>query len=65
MLWMGGLKYTYAAVVGILSQTSVVFQAVLAALILKDAFGRRRIVALLLAIAGVAIVTLGEHLQAA
>lgn len=65
MLWMGALKYTYASIVGILSQTSVVFQVVLATLILKEAFGRRRIVALLLAIAGVAVVTLSERLQAA
>jgi len=64
MLWMGGLKYTYASVVGILSQTSVVFQAILAAVVLKEAFGRRRIAALVLALAGVGIVTLSGPLQA-
>jgi len=64
-LWIAGFKYTYASIAAVLSQTSVVFQALLAALLLKEDFGPRKIIALTLAVIGVVIVTLSDHLVAA
>jgi len=64
LLWIAGFKYTYASVAALLNQTSVVFATVLAALILKEHFGRRQAAALVLAMAGVAVVTFGATLWA-
>jgi len=49
-------------VAALLNQTSVVFATVLAAMILKEHFGRRQAVALALAMTGVVVVTFGESL---
>lgn len=65
MLWVAGFKYTYAAVAGVLNQTTVVFASVLAALFLKEQFGRRKIAALVLALIGVVMVTLSDWLHGA
>jgi drug/metabolite transporter (DMT)-like permease len=60
LLWVAGFKYTYASVAALLNQTSVVFATVLAALILKEHFGRRQAVALTLAMTGVVVVSFGQ-----
>ncbi len=62
VFWVAGFKYTYASVAAVLNQTSVIFAAVFAALILKEQFGVRKIVALSLAVIGVLIVTFSEAL---
>lgn len=64
VLWVAGFKYTYASIAGALNQTSVIFATVLAALVLKEHFGRRQFFALLLAMAGV-VVTCYDQLRAA
>ncbi len=64
LLWVAGFKYTYASVAALLNQTSVVFATVLAAFMLKERFGRRQAVALVLAVLGVVVVTFGQTLQA-
>jgi drug/metabolite transporter (DMT)-like permease len=58
LFWVGGMKYTDAGVVAILNQTAVIYIIVAARWILKEPLTRRRIVACLLAIAGVAAVIL-------
>ncbi len=62
ILWVAGFKYTYASVAAVLNQTSVVFASILAVVILKEHFDRRKIAALVLALIGVAIVTFGDRL---
>lgn len=64
VLWVAGFKYTSAAIAGLLNQTSVVFASVLAALILKEEFGPRKVAALVLAVIGVLVVTLPDWLAA-
>jgi drug/metabolite transporter (DMT)-like permease len=64
ILWVAGFKYTHASVAAVLNQTSVIFQVVFAALILKEYFGPRKIVALVLAMTGVAIVLAARPLLA-
>lgn len=63
VLWVAGFAYTSAAVAAMLNQTSVIFACVLAAVFLKERFGPRQIVALVLALTGVLIVTLAEPLE--
>ena len=65
VLWVAGFKYTDASVAGALNQTSVVFSALLAAVVLKEQFGRRQVAALVLSLVGVAIVTLSDGLLTA
>ena len=59
MLWIAGMKYTQVGVAAILNQTSTVFILVLAALFLEERFTRRKALAVLLAIAGIVVVTVG------
>ena len=59
VFWLAGFKYTYACVAAILNQTSVVFAIILATIFLREEFTRRKLVAALLALIGVAVVTLG------
>ncbi len=59
MLWIAGMKYTQVGVAAILNQTSTVFILVLAALLLEERFTRRKALAVLLAIAGIVVVTVG------
>lgn len=65
LLWIAGFKYTYASVAAVLNQTTVVFASVLAAVFLKEHFGRRQFAALVLALTGVAVVTFGARVWAA
>lgn len=62
LFWIGGYKYTTASIAGILNQTSVIFQAALAALVLREPFGKRQVAALAIALGGVAVVTFGAQL---
>jgi drug/metabolite transporter (DMT)-like permease len=58
VLWLAGFKYTKASIAAILNQTSVVFAVVLATLVLKESFSRRKLLAVGLAFVG-ALVVLG------
>lgn len=59
VIWMGGMKYTQASIASALNQTSNVFIFILAALLLKEPVNLIRMIAIILAFAGVVIVTLG------
>ncbi len=59
ILWIAGMKYTLASVSAILNQTSSVFIVVLASVFLRERFTRRRAAAVLLALTGIVVVTLG------
>ncbi len=56
LLWMAGFKYTHASVAALLNQTSVVFAMVLATAVLKEDFGRRKLAAVVLTLAGAVVV---------
>lgn len=58
IFWMGGFKYAKASIAGILNQTTVVFALILATVILKESFTRRKLAAVILAASGVMVVTL-------
>lgn len=64
ILWIAGFKYTHASIAAILNQTSVVFASVLAVFALREPYGVRQTAALVLALAGVFIVTFGDQLRA-
>ena len=56
--WMGGMKFIQASEASALNQMSTVFIFVLGVIFLKESVTREKIVALLLAVAGVLLVTL-------
>ena len=58
VFWIAGFKYTFASIASILNQTTIIFALILATLILKERFTRRKAVAVTLALAGVVIVWL-------
>lgn len=58
-LWVSAFKYTSVNSAAVLNQTNTVFVVVLAALFLKDQFTRRRVLAMVLAVAGSLLVLLG------
>ena len=57
ILWIAGMKYAQAGVAAILNQTSTVFILILASVFLEEPFTRRKAVAVLLAVAGILVVT--------
>ena len=57
IFWIAGFKYTKASTAGILNQTSVVFALILATVILKEPFTRRKLASVILAMAGVLLIT--------
>ena len=59
ILWLGGMKYAHASVAAALNQTSNIFIFILAAVFLRERITRRRAVGILLAVAGVYLVTFG------
>jgi drug/metabolite transporter (DMT)-like permease len=61
VLWIAGFKYTFASLAGILNQTTTIFSMVLAALILKEAFTRRKFAALVFALGGILLVILYQQ----
>jgi drug/metabolite transporter (DMT)-like permease len=58
MCWIGGLKFTKVGVAAILNQSSTIYILILAAIFLKEPFTRRKLVASLVALAGIVLVTL-------
>ncbi|MGD8452662.1 MAG: DMT family transporter [Phycisphaerae bacterium] len=63
VFWVAGFKYTEASVAAVLNQTSVVFAVVLASVFLKEPFGLRKGVAVVLAMTGVVLVTFSNWLM--
>jgi drug/metabolite transporter (DMT)-like permease len=58
MFWLAGMKYTEAGSAAILNQTSTIWVLLFAAFFLKERFTRRKLVASMLALAGILLVTL-------
>jgi drug/metabolite transporter (DMT)-like permease len=56
VFWIAGFKYAQASIVCLLNQTSVVFAILFATLILKERFTRRKLLAVSVAMAGIAII---------
>jgi len=63
ILWMGGFKNTRASVAGTLNQSASIFSLILAALLLKEAFTRRKRGAVTLAAGGILLVMLPSILK--
>ena len=59
IFWIGGMKYSLAGPAAILNQTSSVYVLIFASIFLKEPFTARKVVASVLAIGGIAMVTLG------
>jgi drug/metabolite transporter (DMT)-like permease len=55
--WIGGLKYTKVGVAAILNQSSTIYILILAAIFLKEPFTRRKLLASVVALAGIILVT--------
>lgn len=58
ILWIAGFKYADASIAAILNQTSTLFAIILATVLLKESFTKRKLAAVLLALTGVLLVTL-------
>ncbi|MBU0640495.1 MAG: DMT family transporter [Planctomycetes bacterium] len=56
--WIAGFQYARASIAGVLNQMSVIFAIILATFFLKEAFTLRKGMAVVLATAGVVLVTL-------
>jgi drug/metabolite transporter (DMT)-like permease len=59
IFWVAGMKYTSAGPAAILNQTSSIYILILASIFLKEPFTMRKVIASVLAIAGIVMVTLG------
>ena len=59
VLWLGGMKYTQASTAAGLNQTSNIFIFIFAALFLKEPLNAIRIISIILAVAGVLLITFG------
>lgn len=59
MVWLAGMKFAKASIASALNQTSTVFIFIFAWLILKEPVNLKRIVGIILAFAGVFLVTFG------
>jgi len=59
IFWIGGMKYSLAGPAAILNQTSSIYVLIFASIFLKEPFTARKVVASVLAIGGIAMVTLG------
>jgi drug/metabolite transporter (DMT)-like permease len=59
IFWIAGMKYSLAGPAAILNQTSSVYVLIFASIFLKEPFTARKVVASVLAIGGIAMVTLG------
>ena len=57
MCWIGGLKYAKVGVAAILNQSSTIYILILAAIFLREPFTRRKLIASLVALAGIILVT--------
>lgn len=58
IFWIAGIKYTLASVASILNQTSVIFVLPFAFLILGEEITKKKLIAVVIALAGVVLVTL-------
>ena len=56
ILWLAGMKLTQASVASALNQTSNIFVFIFAAVILKESMNKKKIVAIILAMAGAFLV---------
>ena len=61
IFWIAGFKYAQATIAAILNQTSTIIALILATLILKEPFTKRKAVAAVLALGGVLVVTIGVY----
>jgi len=59
IFWVAGMKYSQAGPAAILNQTSSIYILILASIFLKEPFTARKVIATVLAIAGIIMVTLG------
>ena len=59
IFWIAGMKYSLAGPAAILNQTSSIYVLIFASIFLKEPFTARKVVASVLAIGGIAMVTLG------
>ena len=59
LLWLAGMKYTQASIAAALNQTSNIFIFIFAAMFLREPITRRRVVGIILGVAGALIVTFG------
>ncbi len=59
VLWLAGMKYTQASTAAALNQTSNIFIFIFAAIFLKERINLQRAVAIIIAVAGVLVVTFG------
>lgn len=59
VIWLGGMKYTQASVASVLNQTSSVFVFVLAVIFLREPVNVKRVIGIMLAFAGVFMVSFG------
>ena len=59
VIWLGGMKYALASVASALNQTSTLFTFILAFLILREPLTLRRVIGIVLAFAGAALVSFG------
>ena len=59
VVWLAGIKYTYASIATAINQTSVIFVFIFAAIFLKEKFTFRKMVGLILSFAGIILVTIG------
>lgn len=57
LFWLAGMKYTEVSIASALNQTSNIFIFIFAALILKETITQKRIIGILLAVAGAFMVT--------
>ena len=60
IFWIGGMKYSLAGPAAILNQTSSIYVLIFASIFLDEPFTARKVIASVLAIGGIAIVTLGK-----
>ncbi len=59
IFWIAGMKYTQVGVASILNQSSTIYVLILASIFLHEPFTQRKLAASLLAMAGIALVTMG------
>ncbi len=59
VLWLGGMKYTQASTAAALNQTSNIFIFIFAAIILKEPLNLIKSISIILAVAGVFLITFG------
>jgi len=56
LFWMAGFRYTDVSIAAVLNQTTTIISIVLATLILKEVFTRRKLLAVILAMTGIILV---------